>query len=435
MSFKEKATLSMVGSEECQHDARVPRVRGGKTKVLPAAAVFGGNASGKSNLFAALEFAKNLVVKGSPIDRAILVEPFLLDEKSEKRPSSFVFELAIGEGIYEYSFTVTRTKVLEEKLLKINSDDECLLFERHGGAPRPLGVPESEKPHLEFVAKGTRDNQLFLTNTVSQKIGTFQHIYDWFNDSLIFISPEYSPASLDQFMDEGRPLNTSLNRALSALDTGIDSLGGVEIPLEGISRRIPKTLLTGLEEGESIGLRLMQGDGWATVTRRGGKLQAKKMVAYHAKADGGRVALEMWQESDGTLRAIDLLPAFLWMMSAGSTKVFVIDEIDRSLHTLLTRKLLDSYLSSCSQDTRSQLLFTTHDVMLMDQELLRRDEMWVTERDGYGVSTLTSLLEYEGIRADTDVRKMYLYGRLGGVPNVLLNSVFSDLPGKGEGNA
>jgi AAA15 family ATPase/GTPase len=155
------------------------------------------------------------------------------------------------------------------------------------------------------------------------------------------------------------------------------------------------------------------------------------MVAYHAKHGGGMAMLETWQESDGVRRAIDLLLTFLWMASIGSTYVLVIDELDRSLHTLLTRKLLDSYLSSCSKDTRTQLLFTTHDVMLMDQGLLRRDEMWVTERDGYGASTLTSLLEYEDIRIDTDVRKAYLHGRLGGVPNVLLDSVFSGLRGKG----
>jgi hypothetical protein len=320
--------------------------------------------------------------------------------------------------------------VLKEKLVKINSDSESELFGRHGEEFK-FDVPESEKPRLDFVAKGTRDNQLFLANSVSQKIDTFRSVYDWFDDSLIFISPEYSPFGLNQFMDEGHPLNTSLNRALSAMDTGIDSLGGMEIPLESILWQAPKKFLTGLEEGESLGLSMMQGEGWATVTRGEGNLRAKKMVAYHANADGGRVALEMWQESDGTLRAIDLLAAFLQMMPAGPTKVLVIDELDRSLHTLLTRKLLDSYLSSCSKETRSQLLFTTHDVMLMDQSLLRRDEMWVTERDGRGASTLTSLLEYEDIRIDTDIRKAYLHGRLGGVPNVLLDSVFGGPPVKG----
>jgi AAA15 family ATPase/GTPase len=130
----------------------------------------------------------------------------------------------------------------------------------------------------------------------------------------------------------------------------------------------------------------------------------------------------MLQESDGTRRVIDLLPAFIWMLASGSKKVLVIDELDRSLHTLLTQKMLDYYFSNCSKDSRAQLLFTTHDVMLMDQHLLRRDEMWVTEREADGASTLTSLWEYEDIKVDTDIRKSYLNGRLGGIPRVLLDN-------------
>lgn len=100
----------------------------------------------------------------------------------------------------------------------------------------------------------------------------------------------------------------------------------------------------------------------------------------------------------------------------------MIDEIDRSLHTLLTRSLLEVYLSCCSTETRSQLLLTTHDVLLMDQQLLRRDEMWVTERDTEGVSNLFSFSEYKDIRYDKDIRKSYLQGRLGGIPRILLGS-------------
>jgi AAA15 family ATPase/GTPase len=425
-SFKEKTTLSMVGSREQNHDARVPRVRGGKAKVLPAAAIFGGNASGKSNFFGALEFAKNLVVEGGSLNRAMPVEPFLFDTESAKCPSSFVFELAIGEGVYEYSFKVTRAKVLEERLVKIGGKSENVLFSRHG-EDFSFGVPQPQKRRLGFVAEGTRDGQLFLVNSVSQKIDTFRNIYDWFNDSLVIISPYSCPASLDQFMDKGQPLNTLLNRALTTLDAGIYNLSGEEIPLGSI----PKQIKEYLKEGESLRIPWMQSEGRAIVTRKGGKVQAKKMVTYHAKSGGGRVALEMWQESDGVRRAIDLLLTFLWMASIGSTYVLAVDNLDRSLHTLLTRKLLDSYLSSCSKETRSQLLFTTHDVMLMDQELLRRDEMWVAERDGYGASTLKSLLECEDIRIDTDVRKAYLHGRLGGVPNVLPDSIFGGPCGKG----
>ena len=133
----------------------------------------------------------------------------------------------------------------------------------------------------------------------------------------------------------------------------------------------------------------------------------------------------MQQESDGTHRTIDLLPAFLEMADAGSNKVFVIDELDRSMHTLLTRSLLEKYLSGCGPLCRSQLLFTTHDVLLMDQELMRRDEMWVAERDRDGSSTLFSFSEYKDVRNDKDIRKSYLQGRLGGIPRILMGTLSS----------
>ena len=107
-------------------------------------------------------------------------------------------------------------------------------------------------------------------------------------------------------------------------------------------------------------------------------------------------------------------------------KVYVIDEIDRSLHPLLIRQLLEEYLSNCSTETRTQLLLTTHNVMLMDQQLLRRDEMWVAERDGVGVSSLFSFSEYKDIRYDKDIRKSYLQGRMGGIPRIAPGGPFTN---------
>ena len=134
----------------------------------------------------------------------------------------------------------------------------------------------------------------------------------------------------------------------------------------------------------------------------------------------------MRQESDGTQRIIDLLPAFLDLSEQTSQKVYVIDEVDRSLHSLLIRNLIEAYLECCSAETRTQLLLTTHNVMLMDQQLLRRDEMWVTERDASGATDLFSFSEYEDIRYDKDIRKSYLQGRMGGVPRIL-GEIFTNL--------
>jgi AAA15 family ATPase/GTPase len=138
-------------------------------------------------------------------------------------------------------------------------------------------------------------------------------------------------------------------------------------------------------------------------------------------SDGSRTNFEMQQESDGSKRVIALLPAFLDLTAKGCEKVYVIDEVDRSLHTILSRRLLEAYLDSCSAKSRAQLLLTTHDVILMDQDILRRDEMWVAERDDLGASSLISFNEYKDIRYDKDTRKSYMQGRLGGIPQILFS--------------
>ena len=155
------------------------------------------------------------------------------------------------------------------------------------------------------------------------------------------------------------------------------------------------------------------------ITRKDGELIARKLVSFHPKSDGTEAKFEIHQESDGSQRVIDLLPAFLDLSAQTSPKVYVIDEIDRSLHPLLIQQLLETYLANCSTETRKQLLLTTHNVMLMDQQLLRRDEMWVAERDKFGVSSLFSFSEYKDVRYDKDLRKSYLQGRLGGIPRIL----------------
>lgn len=166
-------------------------------------------------------------------------------------------------------------------------------------------------------------------------------------------------------------------------------------------------------------MRLLDHKDRIIISSQNGELTAKKLVAYHQNTKQEKITFDIQQESDGTQRVIDLIPAVLELVNPQSKKVFILDEIDRSLHTLLTRILLETYLNQCNPETRSQLLFTTHDLLLMDQKLLRRDEMWVTERDNSGNSSLIGFAEYDDIRYDKDIRKSYLQGRMGGIPKIL----------------
>ena len=428
MSFRDPVTFSMVASEERQHSDRVPELGQYKTRILPVAAIYGGNASGKSNFVAALGFAKRLVTRGPSLDNPINVRPFLLDADCSKRPSRFTFELLIDETVYRFGFAVTREAVIEEKLVRVTGTEEKTLYDRQGGKVA-LDDSLSDSEFLEFAFRGTQDNQLFLANAVSQKVEEhFRPIYDWFDVSLNVIMPSTHFERFDDLLDEKGSGHAAMNDVIKQLDAGITRLGSEEIEVDKFS--FPQDVKDRLEKDLKGGgvarlLGVLPGQEPVLVIRKGNKLVVPRLTACHPAADGGEVKFEMQMESDGTRRVIHLLPAFLGLSTKGSRLVFVVDEIDRSIHTLLMRKLLDAYLGSCSTDTRSQLLLTTHDALLMDQRLFRRDEMWVTERDADGASSLFSFSEYEGIDKDPDIRKSYLQGRLGGIPRILLGDSFT----------
>ena len=422
MSFRNQVTFSMVASRERQHGGRVPNCGKYQTRLLPIAALYGGNASGKTNFCKALNFAKSLVVKGTQPDSQIPIVPFRLDAMATERPSRFGFELLIDEMMYDFSFAVTRSAIQEERLVRITRTSEKVLYHRQHGKPN-FHQTLAKDQFLQFAFQGTRDNQLFLTNSVLLKIDSFRPVYNWFKHTLELVAPDSRFQPFELYFDEGNPFNSIMNEMLAQLDTGITRLGSKEIPLEHVPlpEMIKSKLLEDVREGMVARLQDdMRGERFV-VTRSGGELVAKKLVAFHTLADGREFEFDIRHESDGSRRVIDLLPAFAGMSIQEATqKVVVIDEVDRCLHTLLTRRLLEGYLANCSTSTRRQMLLTTHDVLLMDQQLLRRDEMWVTERDDLGASSLFSFSEYQDVRYDKDIRKSYLQGRLGGIPRFLL---------------
>lgn len=436
MCFRDEVSFSMVASREIQHKNRVPYTSKYKTHILPIATIYGGNASGKTSLFMAMNFAKQLVIRGTQPQSVIPVNPFLLDEDKKHMPTRFFFELYIDEVIYEFSFAVTNKAVLEEKLVLIKRASERVLYDRHK-EKITFDKSLSDSDFLKFAAKGTRDNQLFLTNSVSQKIEHFSPIYSWFKDTLVMIAPDSRFEPFELLFDDNNALYETMNTMLRQLDTGITHLADETISFENwpFSNFIKTRIQEDLQEGQAA--RIVSGTDRFIVTRENGKILVKKLVAYHTNAGGIETKFEIQQESDGSKRIIDVLPAFIELMDNNTSKVYVIDEIDRSLHTLLIRQLLEVYLNTCSPKTRKQLLLTTHDVLLMDQQLLRRDEMWVTERGSSGESRLYSFSEFKDVRNDKDVLKSYLQGRLGGIPRILLSSTMSApciAPSDGEDN-
>jgi AAA15 family ATPase/GTPase len=418
-SFLEPATLNMVASREKQHLDRVPHIPEHKLRLLPVTALYGGNASGKTNLVDALTFARELVVEGTRPDEPIAVQPFLLDPKATQRPSTFTFELLIGNTCYQFGFSVTRTGVEHEWLTEIKRTIEKPIYKREGHIYN-LTVKGKDKKLWKMVSEATRDNQLFLTTAVDFNLGLPKIFFDWFRDSLRIISPSTSFRGFTNSIETSATFINLVSSFISEIDTGIMKLETQEIKedMSYIQKGYPD-VFSKSHEGKNIAVIL--GEDNYVVQEKNGNSSYKKIVSQHIDIEGNEVSFDFSQESSGTRRSLTIIPSFAILSRQNSERLLVIDELDRSLHTLLTKYLMEMFLNSVTHESRSQLIFTTHDVLLMDQDLLRRDEMWVTERDRQGRSTLISFSDYKDIRYDKDIRKSYLQGRLGGIPRILLS--------------
>jgi len=425
MSYRERVTFSMIASEDEQHYERLSFIHDYQLKVLPIAAIYGGNASGKSNFLKALRFVKKLVGILPESDSPIPIEPFSLSLEYNQQPTRFTLEILVDHAIYEFSFTLNHKDILEEKLLKTSNDIDEIVYTREGDNIQlnenyPFLV---NSDYLNFVSQSTKNNQLFLSNAVFFKVEGLKPISDWFKDTLKTVFPESSPSLIEDQLDHDHPLYSYMNSILERLDTGIVQLKYEDIPIENLPISV-NLFASNLKEGGIFPF------GSIHLFRKGGELKAKKQVAYHRTLSGDEIKFDIEQESNGTRRLIELLPAFLQLSNSSSPIVYAIDEIDNSLHTVLTRTLLEEYLAICGAENRSQLLFTTHDVLQIDKELLRTDEMWVTERKTDGSTTLYSFSDYEEARQDEDIRNSYLQGRLGGIPNLLLSGELKNLKKK-----
>jgi len=418
MSFRDEVTLDMVATREEQHPDHLAVVKEYNLKLLPVAVIYGGNASGKSNLVKALRFAEHFVTDPPKPGAAIPIKPFRLSKDSIDQPTHFRFCVHAEGAIFDYSFSLTSTRVVLEELRQVNKTSEKLLFQRGDGAADPAEqFPEDSA--LRYALQGTQDNQLFLTNSVSQKLNDFRPLYRWFAYALTMIDPGTRFGGLLDLIHEKSPRSVELAQRLRDLDSGINSLREEDAPVEETALRdfleqIAKTL----REGSSMPVDSISDEEGLYLQIEKGKPITRRVIPIHRMDSGEEVAFRLGDESDGTRRLLDLLPAFLMLENSAVPPVFVIDELDRSLHSLLTRSLLQKFLSTRAASSGSQLIFTTHDTQLMTQDLFRRDEIWITERDSSGSSKLTAFSEFKDVRKDKDIRKSYLQGRMGGIPKI-----------------
>lgn len=401
-SLRDEQVLSLVASKDKSLLDTHTQATGinAAPALLRSAAIYGANASGKSNLIKALQYMRGVVIESATAiqpGQPYSVQPFRLDVESAQQPTEFEVTFLLDGVRYQYGFSMTSQRILSEYLLVYKSFKPQRWFERH------LDV-ETGKDVYEFSAslKGpkvvwegaTRPNSLFLSMAVQLNSEVLRPVFDWFANQLLILN-ELNPLNMNVSIQklkqvEGR---RDICNFLSAADI---SIADIDI----VTRKVP---------GQSVHFDLA-----------GGKTELRmeeveeNQLRFHHVTDKGKAIFELSDESGGTRSLLFLSGPVLDILANG--RILVIDELDTSLHTLLVRELVRLFHTAEVNANGAQLIFSTHDTSLLDDpDLFRRDQIWFVEKDRDQASQLVALVEFSP-RKNEALERGYLMGRYGGIP-------------------
>lgn len=413
-----------------------------KIKLLKFTAIYGANAAGKSNLVKALEFMRQIVLFGLP--EGYMDKYCKANDDNKDKPSYFELELMLNHQYYAYGFelVLNKGKFISEWLVELTSDNrEKIVFTRNieqgsyefGGQVKVKGLAEKLKVYAEDIQE---DNSVLLLSIMNQnkknlyrqfeQVAIFQDVYMWIRNGLDINYPD-RPISNYSYMAKTENVE-EICRIIAAFGTGITDFQMVDIPVEKVLGHLPKNIqerlladiekkVTELKNNDAVNgagvIMRSNRDFFILSMDKDENIACKTIKFSHGKKN---VLFELSEESDGTVRVLDLLEVLL----SGERKTYVIDELDRCLHPSLTYKFVDTFLELAAQKN-IQLIVTTHESRLMDFDLLRRDEIWFVNKRKSGESDIYSLEEYN-TRFDQKIDKAYLEGRYGGVP--IFSTVF-----------
>ena len=408
-SWRASQTLSLVASEDDQdalpgNTVPVPAAGLERLRALKAVAVYGANASGKSNLLHALNFLRSFVLNSARLlgpRQATGVVRFGAPGRADTAPSEFETAFAHNHVYYRFRVALTPERVTEETL-EAHPEGARELWYRRSWDPASGGYRYEQTEGSGFVRdpkqeEFTRPNALFLSTAVQLNNPQLQPVVDWFRDRLAFgLGGRVRLGSTPRLMDTATCLEGggSLANRLQSLMKHADF---------GIAKARSWT------EEEEIEIE----DEEAPGQHQTRVLQRTHVAFRHAGPQGGEFELPLEEESAGTQRFFSLAGPWLQSLDRGVT--LCLDEFDTSLHPFMTQALLELVFDPAHNATGSQVLFTTHNPLLLDPTLLRRDQVWFVDKDMEGGSFLYPLTDYKP-RKDEPWLRSYLADRYGALP-------------------
>lgn len=399
LSIKDKQTLRMDASSITEYQDRL--IDAGRYKLLRSAVIYGANASGKSNVLKAMAAMSTIIITSArrSSTNEIDVEPFLLSTETEHAPTFFEIIFLIDDVRYRYGFEADRKSIHTEWLFETKKQQEKMLFIREEDT---IQIAKSFVEGKELEDR-TRKNALFLAICDQFNGKTSRLIMGFFNFWLTISGishQEEREISLSYLSDEN--FKQLINPFLNKLNLGFFSII--------VNKR-----------NESLDFDLLR----VNLANYQKFISTLDADAIHKKYNGQFIEVEdirfniESKESAGTNKLIDLLAPLFRSLVLG--RILIIDELDAKLHPLMTREIVNLFNDPVSNKKGAQLIFTTHDTNLLTYGQFRRDQIYFTEKDQYGATSLYSLVEYKEedggtVRKDRSFEKDYIQGRYGAIP-------------------
>lgn len=427
-SFDHLAELSMLSSSKIRvHVDHKTKIK--QTSILRNSVIYGANAAGKSNLVEFFSFFKWTVQNGLPLESTNMFCRSTKENADKK--SEFEIQFTHGDKFYAYGFSANLRdrEIQEEWLYELKQNGGAkVLFERSNNRPPVLGSlvnpTESERNRFSVYAEDFEGHNdlLFLTEMnrnkrydKNSKLLFFQDAYKWIVENIIVLSPNSKLINFEQYYDSSSL--EKINKLLKSFDTGISEVGIKEIDFEELEGILPEPIWNDvvnnirnhLKNSDKVNMSMRSDDSFFNIIAE--KNQDPKVSMICLKHGKSIYDFDFKDESDGTRRIFDLMDMLL---SKREDVLYVVDELERSLHPKLTAHFLRLFMDAHKKD-RVQLIFTTHEDTIMDLDIFRRDEIWFIERDNANSSNIYSLDKFKE-RYDKKLSKAYLDGRYGAIP-------------------
>lgn len=384
--FYDENILDLIATQEKRHINSTIDING--NKILPVIEIHGANASGKSSILEALFFMFETIKMSSRIDinKELLTMPFAFSDKTINQNSEYEISICLGDYEYRYGFSINQNGFDEEWLYKkkfssTTKATQKIIFERTNNMVIFGPAFEKYKKTWDLFSNDINTNKLLILSNVAikEENGILRDIYEFVSKFSFKIENIFQRQVSVDILTKDNSLFDKFQKIIKEFDPCL------------------------------LGIRIDEINN-----ESGNKTYRISGVHKDIDNDKKRISIPLQRESEGTVKIFDIMPTILKNLEDGG--LLCIDELDVKLHPLLFKKIVNMYKDKTINNNNAQLIYTAHSTFMFKSEDLRRDQLYLVEKDSLGKSRIYSLSEFRNLRTDADYEKKYLTGQFGAIP-------------------